>query len=128
MHDSIIMLNMDRITKKANFAFTVACLCHEMIHYYDRLFGEYEELLKYECIHKIKINTHSTPTFKNFKNKALTMYLDVIDSGQGLDFDIVNKNAAELALSALDESDIDNIMDHISQIKGETGYCINDFD
>ena len=38
--EEIIFLNTSNIGNKS-FALCAASLCHEMIHYYDRLFGEY---------------------------------------------------------------------------------------
>lgn len=47
LHDDVILLNSSYIDSKS-ISFLIACLCHEMIHYYDRLFGEYCDFTNFE--------------------------------------------------------------------------------
>ena len=47
--DSIIYINYDKV-HNTSFIFAVATLCHELIHYYDSLVGEYIISLSYNLI------------------------------------------------------------------------------
>ena len=49
-----------------------------MIHYYDKCFGEYQNLIKMECVFKVRINPHTTPTFMEKKQEAEENGLDVL--------------------------------------------------
>lgn len=96
LHDDVILLNADHIENKS-LVFAIACLCHEMIHYYDRLFGEYCDFTKYEYIANISKNIHNTLTFENMKDKANELGINVIqDIPNGKNSEILDKEAIEL--------------------------------
>ena len=77
IYDDVILLNKYFIEDKS-LIFAIACLCHEMIHYYDRLFGEYCDFAKFAIITNIKKNIHNTMTFENMKDKANELGINVI--------------------------------------------------
>jgi len=77
LHDDVILLNMNHIHNKS-LSFLIACLCHEMIHYYDRLFGEYCDFTKYTLITRIKKDKHNTMTFETMKEEANNLGIKVI--------------------------------------------------
>ena len=87
---------MNHITNKS-LSFLIACLCHEMIHYYDRLFGEYCDFTKYSIITGIDKNIHNTFTFEDMKDKANNIGIDVIQEiPKNKSDEILDKEAIEL--------------------------------
>lgn len=122
LHDDVILLNRDHIDSKS-LIFAVSCLCHEMIHYYDRLFGEYCDFTKYEYIVNISKNIHNTMTFENMKDKANELGINVIQEiPKEKNAEILDKEAIELlyrqaqkqGLIAEKDSSIDVVSDRIS--------------
>lgn len=104
-NEEVIFLNMSKINNKS-FSLQAASLCHEMIHYYDRLFGEYESRYKTFFISKIKPRLHDTPTFERKMKEANDNYIDVvkyIPNSQTPDQS--DEKAVKLALQALKESE-----------------------
>ena len=96
IHDDVILLNKDHIEDKS-LIFAIACLCHEMIHYYDRLFGEYCDFAKFTIITNIKKNIHNTFTFENMKDKANELGINVIQEiPNGKNAEILDKEAIAL--------------------------------
>lgn len=77
--EEILFLNKSNIGNKS-FALCAATLCHEMIHYYDRLFGEYKDRYKAYFISNKKIYLHNTPTFELKMKEANDNYIDVVKS------------------------------------------------
>lgn len=75
--EEILFLNESVIGNKS-FALYASSLCHEMIHYYDRLFGEYQDKYKAYFISKKKPNLHDTPTFEQKMKEANDNYIDVV--------------------------------------------------
>lgn len=103
--EEIIFLNMSKIDHKS-FSLQAASLCHEMIHYYDRLFGEYKDKYKEYFISKIKPKMHSTPTFERKMKEANNNYIDVVKYiPQNQTSSQSDDKAVELALKALKESE-----------------------
>jgi len=96
LHDDVILLNKDHIESKS-LIFAIACLCHEMIHYYDRLLGEYCDFAKYSIITGIDKNIHNTFTFEDMKDKANNIGIDVIQEiPKNKSDEILDKEAIEL--------------------------------
>jgi len=96
LHDDVILLNKDHIEDKS-LIFAIACLCHEMIHYYDRLFGEYCNFVKFAIITNIKKNIHNTLTFEDMKDKANKLGINVIqDIPKEKNTEILDKEAIAL--------------------------------
>lgn len=63
-YDDIIFINLDKL-HDISFMMLISALCHEMIHYYDRMYGEYLDLFMFNLTHKnIVKDSHTTPTFK----------------------------------------------------------------
>ena len=60
-----------------SFLKQVAVLCHEMIHYYDALYGQYKKFHQISYLQKREKNDHLTPTFKQKKKDARTMEIPV---------------------------------------------------
>ena len=75
--DDAILLNADHIENRS-LAFAIACLCHEMIHYYDRLFGEYCIFTKCRFILGKDVDMHNTTTFENMTKTANKAGINVI--------------------------------------------------
>lgn len=93
--DPIIYINYDMVMN-TSFIFAVATLCHELIHYYDSLIGEYVELKRIEYMEKTKKDDHTTNTFINKLNEANENGLNVIINGENklievLDLDAIKK-------------------------------------
>lgn len=96
LHDDVIVLNASHIDGRS-IAFLVACMCHEMIHYYDRLFGEYCSFAKYSIITKIDKDVHNTMTFETKKEEANDLGVNVIQEiPKNKDVEILDKEAIEL--------------------------------
>lgn len=95
--DSMIYINYDKVYN-TSFIFAVATLCHELIHYYDSLFGEYKEVKRLVAMgkidkkHELKAE-HQTKTFLEKMLKANDQNLNVIISGNGKPIDVLDMNA-----------------------------------
>lgn len=135
LHDDIILLNSDYIDNRS-ISFLISCLCHEMIHYYDRLFGEFCDFTKFTIITKIKKDKHNTMTFETMKEKANNMGINVIQQiPKNKDAEILDKEGIELlfvkaqaeGIIVEDESRIQNNIDGITFNKDRTGGSINIF-
>ena len=106
IHDDVILLNKDHIEDKS-LIFAIACLCHEMIHYYDRLFGEYCDFAKFTIITNIKKNIHNTMTFENMKDKANELGINVIQEiPKGKNAEILDKEAIALLYQKFQNGEI----------------------
>ena len=96
LHDDVILLNSNHIDGKS-ISFLIACLCHEMIHYYDWLFGEYCDFTKYAMMTGIKKDKHNTMTFETMKNEANEIGIKVIQEiPTNKDAEILDKKGIEL--------------------------------
>ena len=137
IHDDVILLNKDQIEDKS-LIFAIACLCHEMIHYYDRLFGEYCTFIKFSIVNNMKINTHNTLTFEDMKDKANELGITVIQEiPKGKNAEILDKEAIELLLQKLQNGDMiseeeqhiitDNPNTIITKFENNKGGCIITF-
>ena len=85
---------MNHITNKS-LSFLIACLCHEMIHYW--LFGEYCNFTKFTMITKIKKDKHNTMTFETMKEEANNLGIKVIQQiSKDTDAEILDKEGIEL--------------------------------
>ena len=85
---------MNHITNKS-LSFFIACLCHEMIHYW--LFGEYCNFTKFTMITKIKKDKHNTMTFETMKEEANNLGIKVIQQiSKDTDAEILDKEGIEL--------------------------------
>lgn len=103
--EEIIYLNKSILNGKS-FSLHVSSLCHEMIHYYDRLYGEYQNRYKVYFITGEDPKLHDSPTFNQKMNDANNNYIKVvknIPSGQTVDTS--NTDAVTLAIAALEESE-----------------------
>lgn len=77
-HDQMIMINRSRLAN-CIFIFAVACLCHEMIHYYDHFTDEYvNNFIKYCNINK-KFNSHLDKAFQQKMMEANDEGIDVVE-------------------------------------------------
>lgn len=103
LHDDTILLNSSH-TNGRSISFLVACLCHEMIHYYDRLYGEYCNFTKYSMITGIKKNKHNTMTFETMKDKANDLGINVIqDIPKDKNAEILDNEGIELLFKKANE-------------------------
>ena len=100
----IIFLNLDKL-KYRSFVMNAAAICHEMIHVYDRQFGDGEGLDKY-CILKnlpsYEYNrlSHITETFANKQKLAIANNLNVMTTMNKKD-KVLDKETIKLMLQAL---------------------------
>ena len=100
----IVFLNLDKL-KYRSFIMNAAAICHEMIHVYDRMFGDGEGLDKY-CILKrlssYEYNklSHTTETFVSKQRLAIANNLKVITSMDKKE-KVLDKEAIRLMLQAL---------------------------
>ena len=135
LHDDVILLNMNHITNKS-LSFLIACLCHEMIHYYDRLFGEYCDFTKFTMITKIKKDKHNTMTFETMKEEANNIGIKVIQQipkdkdaeilyKEGIELLFKKAQAEGLVLEEENQSKIDT--SEITFFKNRPGCVINTF-
>lgn len=126
--DDSIFINMDELSHKS-FVFCTATLCHEMIHFYDRIYGEYEMYQKTSLLTQIKRDTHLTPTFKRLKMSANNQNLDVISKIPfGYTSDMSDEKAVSAALATLNEkefseADIETRMHDIGDIHVINSKC-----
>ena len=89
---NIIILNTTKLTK-SNFLFVCSSLCHEMIHYYDQMYGEKPICDKHHILYNVNIDMHTTPTFITMKRKANDMGLTIINRDDELSFSDLNTEA-----------------------------------
>lgn len=73
-----IMLNKEYLSE-ANFILCANSLCHEMIHRYDMLHGEFSDVVKIRDYSGIDIDSHTTFTFIEKKEQARKEHLKVKD-------------------------------------------------
>ena len=135
LHNDVILLNSNYIDKKS-LSFLIACLCHEMIHYYDRLFGEYCDFTKYTLMTGIKKDKHNTMTFETMKEEANNLGIKVIQQiPKDKDAEILDKEGIELlfkkaqaeglVLEGENQTKIDT--SEITFFKNRPGCVINTF-
>ena len=74
--DHMIFLNMSKCNG-LSFIKQVAVLCHEMIHYYDALYGQYKKFHQIEYLQKREKDDHLTLLFKQKKKEAREMGIPV---------------------------------------------------
>ena len=97
--DPVIYINYDKVYK-TTFIFAVATLCHELIHYYDSLVGEYIEIKRMVAMGKIdKKNEakveHETKTFVDKLSEANSESVNVIVTGEGKPTEVLDMEAIE---------------------------------
>ena len=80
IRDDYLMMNFDKFQNNCIFIFTVACICHEMIHVYDRQTSkEYHDLALKQSQTKKKQDFHKTGVFMNKKKEANDNGINVVD-------------------------------------------------
>ena len=135
LHDDVILLNSSHINGKS-LSFLIACLCHEMIHYYDRLFGEYCDFTKYTLITGIKKDKHNTMTFETMKEEANNLGIKVIQQiPKDKDIEILDKEGIELLFKKAQaeglvlegENQLKTDTSEITFFKNRPGCVINTF-
>ena len=92
--DHVIYINYDKVFN-TSFIFATSILCHELIHYYDALFGEYKEVKRLIAMNKIDKKDelkaeHETKTFIDKLNEANDQGLNVICSGEGKPIEVLD--------------------------------------
>lgn len=100
----MILMNADKL-KYRSFIFNVAALCHEMIHVYDKWFGDGEDLDKLCILTKMDANSynehsHHTHTFIDKQRLAIANNIKVITKMDKKD-KVLDKEAIRLMLQAL---------------------------
>ena len=132
--EEIIFLNESKI-KGTSFSLHLASLCHEMIHYYDRLFGEYKDQYKAFFISKKNPKLHNTPTFERKMKEANNNYIDVVKNIPKLQTSSQSDDKAiDLILQALKESEngasciIDENTSNVQFVGNKRYIVIQDFD
>ena len=105
-----------------------------MIHYYDRLFGEYCDFTKYTLITGIKKDKHNTMTFETMKEEANNLGIKVIQQiPKDKDAEILDKEGILLFKKAqaeglvLEDERLHNNIDGITVNKNGIGGSINTF-
>lgn len=132
--EEFIYLNSSKI-KNTSFALNTASLCHEMIHAYDRFFGEYQDRYKAKFISNSELKIHDTPTFERKMKEANDNYIKVVKMiPKKQTVNQSNDNAIELALKALKESEngmsciIEDNTPEIQFVGNRKYIMIHDFD
>ena len=97
--DPVIYINYDKVYK-TSFMFAVAVLCHELIHYYDSLVGEYIEVKRLVAMGKIDKQDeakaeHQTKTFTDKLVEANEQSVNVIVLGEGKPTEVLDSAALE---------------------------------
>ena len=93
-HKPIIMMNSSYLTA-CKFIFAVACVCHEMIHYYDHFSDEYvKKFTEYYNGHVDSFNSHHDAAFQEKMHEARRHGIDVVeDHGRINTFGNINAKA-----------------------------------
>jgi len=132
--EEILFLNESNIGNKS-FALYASSLCHEMIHYYDRLYGEYKDKYKAYFISKKKIDLHNTSTFERKMKEANDNYINVVKNIPKTQTPSQSDNKAiDLVLQSLKESEngmsciIDKNTANIQLVGNKQYIVIQDFD
>ena len=105
----VVFLNLDKL-KYRSFIMNAASICHEMIHVYDRQFGDGEGLNKYCMLKKLTSNeynklSHMTETFVEKQKLAISNGLKVMTTMDKKD-KALDKDAIKLMLQALTPEEI----------------------
>lgn len=105
----IIMMNVDRL-KKCIFIFAIACICHEMIHYYDNMSDEY--LQRYISFRntKAKFDSHNDKAFQEKMKEANSHGIDVVERYGTLDtFNSINNRARMKLFNTIGEDECNGV-------------------
>lgn len=97
--NEVIFINLSKINDM-NFLILASALCHEMIHFYDRVFGEYKTVLTYNLLnakYDKKIDSHTTPTFKDKMKRSHELKINVIPDARMISFDEYKQQSKDLA-------------------------------
>lgn len=122
--NEIIFLNKDNL-QHMNFIYAVNVICHEMIHYYDRLFGEYETIVASEIKKRNSQNFHYTTTFLTKQRQAYNMRLYIIPYADPAKIEKLNKEAYDCLISEDNDLEKPLTIDEIAKnIKDKKHICI----
>lgn len=100
----MIYLNAD-LCNGLSFIKQTAVLCHEMIHYFDALYGQYKKQHQLSYLKNRKFDDHSTSTFIKMKRKARKMEIPVSSFIQD-DWTGMSDEEFMKAIEKIDESEI----------------------
>ena len=105
----IVFMNLDKL-KYRSFIMNASALCHEMIHVYDKQFGDGEGLDKYCILKHLDSDeynklSHNTKTFVDKKELAIANNLNVMTTIDKKD-KILDKETINLMLQALTPEEI----------------------
>lgn len=103
----VIMMNIDKL-KTCIFIFAVACICHEMIHYYDALSDEHLQKYIKQCNTDEEFDPHKDIVFQQKMQEANAQGLDVVERYGSLDSYRSINNKARFKLYQLTGEDEEN--------------------
>lgn len=96
-----------------------------MIHYYDRLFGEYCNFIKYQILTRIAKNIHNTLTFETMKDKANDNGINVIrDIQSDKNAEILDNDGIELLLKKAKDAGL--MLEADESLSNFNGIAFND--
>lgn len=73
----LLMMNTNKLSNEV-FIYIVASVCHEMIHCYDRFFGDYRRMVADNIEDLDAMDSHDSYVFQRMMKKANKMRLNVI--------------------------------------------------
>ena len=111
IRDDYILMNGDKLID-CTFIFVVACICHEMIHLYDRqVYKDYYKLALIQSQTGKSQEFHNTPIFKQKSFDANMNGIHVIDKiNQNDSHENVNKQARYILKTVIGEHENSNDM------------------
>lgn len=74
----LLLMNVDKLSH-SSFVYIVASVCHEMIHCFDRFFGDYRRLVVDNIEDVDNMDVHKSYTFQRYMKRANKMRINVIE-------------------------------------------------
>lgn len=124
VRDDYLMMNFDTLIN-CIFIFTVACVCHEMIHLYDRqVFKQYHDLALIQSQTKQNQDFHNTNIFKSKMKQANNNGINVVAKiPKGKYHSKVNDDARYVLKQTIGENDNQDVIviknDQMTYIKNK---------
>lgn len=87
---------------RVSFGYVVAIIMHEMIHFYDSLFGNLLQLHYQFLFNDIPYDMHGTTIFRKYMKMANDNDIMVKEDGEGKSFNELNKEAQKYFLNLHD--------------------------
>lgn len=106
--DDVIMMNVSRLTA-CTFIFAVACICHEMIHYYDSMTRQYHDNYVEASVNGSNFDSHEDDAFVQKSDEAAEHGIDIEKDLSWSTYENTNRKARCFLHQRIGESEDDGI-------------------